>query len=852
MIQRYPKVDLTNCDREPIHLIGCIQPFGALLAFADDWTVSNASANAGEMLGKDGPVALGTPLRQVMTEEVFARLRTMSASISGDIVERIFGVDLTGNGKLFDVAVHDSASTIVVEFEPHSDNDVSGPSSLRPLLSRFEKKAKLQDLLEEGTRQVRDILGYDRVMLYRFHPDGSGEVVAEERHSQVDSFLGLRYPTSDIPQQARALMVRNRFRVIADMEAEEVPVLPERSVDGAVLDLSMSVLRAHSKMHVEYMRNMNVRASLTISLVIDGQLWGMFSCHHMTPRLPGFDQRTMAELFSELFSLSVERLLNAEARGVQTLGDDLRQRLLRSVADGGNLSEQLFALRQPINKAIPHDGIAYFVDGEYRLEGYGPNEEEFRAILPALNASNGGRVVVSENLSGTLPEAAGFARKAAGALMLPISRTPRDYFILWRRPLPQVVTWAGNPEKVLIEEEKGLRISPRKSFAAWQETVANRSADFSDSEIRLAESLRVALLEVVLKMTDEVAVERKKAQEKHELLIAELNHRVRNILNLIRGLVNQSSRETRDGKELAELIGGRIGALASAHDNITRENWSPASLTGLIENEAEAYLGAKRSRFSVVGEDMYVTPEAYTVIALVIHEMTTNSAKYGSLSDGTGTLTVTLTRNAAAGLEIEWREAGGPEVREPKRQGFGSTIIHRSIPHELNGEADITYDPAGVVARFVIPATHLREVPDDAPDRTGAAPTVEPGSVVQEASQDTPGDVLLVEDSLIIALDVEGLLGDLGVAKVRVASSVDQALAMLDEKKPDWAILDFNLGETTSEPVAEKLAASGVPFVLATGYGEMADRYGETGASGVLQKPYGKDELEKALADYRP
>ena len=330
------------------------------------------------------------------------------------------------------------------------------------------------------------------------------------------------------------------------------------------------------------------------------------------------------------------------------------------------------------------------------------------------------------------------------------------------------------------------------------------------------------------------------------MLIAELNHRVRNILNLIRGLVNQSRDEADDTRSLVEIIGGRINALANAHDNITRENWSPASMKALIRNEAEAYLGQKRNRLAVDGSDVLVKPEAYTVLALVIHEMMTNSAKYGSLSDSSGELTITLSRNDGGDLLIAWREAGGPPVKAPTRRGFGTTIITQSIPFELGGDADIRYEIGGVEADFCVPEKYLTQ--GDAED--GDIKANESGSVsvsgdTEEVSR--PEYVMLVEDSMIIAIDSEHLLKDLGVARVEVVSSVKQALELLDGPAPDMAILDFNLGDETSEPIARKLKSKGVPFVLATGYGDLSDQFEKIGALSVLQKPYGKRELEMAL-----
>ena len=303
--------------------------------------------------------------------------------------------------------------------------------------------------------------------------------------------------------------------------------------------------------------------------------------------------------------------------------------------------------------------------------------------------------------------------------------------------------------------------------------------------------------------------------------------------------------------EFARLIGGRINALASAHDNITRENWSAASVTELIETEAEAYVSGKLDRISIFGDEALVSPEAYTVLALVIHEMMTNSAKYGSLCDQSGRLSVEIACDES-GMTICWKEAGGPPVRAPERRGFGSTIIEKSIPFELNGRADLDFRLSGVEAEFWIPGrfiTHKGRI-DEKEAARRARPNRKDAAGETAPPEALPAHVLIVEDGMIIAMDTEETLRDLGVAEVTIAAKVSTALKALEGTKFDLAVLDYNLGTESSEPVAKKLVELGVPFWLATGYGEMADKLEEIGAKGVLTKPYGKDELRRMLGKF--
>ena len=837
---------LTDCDREQIHLIGAIQNFGGLIAVNGDWIVAHRSANLQDILGEECSLDVGDPVSGMFSAAAIRQLRAAASNLlEPDAVDRVFAVDLCGNGTLYDCAVHASGTLIIVEFEPHEEGAIErGMTVLRPLLSRLEQSADIRQMGNKACHMLRDLLGYDRVMLYRFRGDESGEVIAEAKRADQETYLNLRYPRADIPQQARALFVRNRFRIIADIDADPVPIEPATSLDGEALDLSMSTLRSSSVIHHEYLRNMGVGSSLAISVVVEGKLWGLFACHHEEARRISYGMRTVAEVFSEVVSLAIDRVVHAQSISQRDAGRVLHDRLMRSFADGEALLDALPNLAPIVGRAIDFDGVSVFIDEVYRAQGEAPDEAGFGKILRRLNAAPTGRLIVSDSLADILPEARQFHPIGAGAIILPISKRPRDFLILWRSEELQSVTWAGDPQKAVADDNG--RLSPRGSFSAWQETMKGRSREWSAQDVQLAEGLRTSLLEIILRLTEEQMQERKRSQQQQELLIAELNHRVRNILNLIRGLISQSRGEATSIEEFSDIVGGRIASLASAHDNITKGNWSPAPLRTLIETELDAYINNKSDRVTVTGPRVLIDPEAYTVLALVVHEMVTNSAKYGSLTDNSGTLDITIVKETGNALLIKWKESGGPPVKPPQRRGFGSTIVERSIPFELGGEARVDYKLEGLQAEFVIPHRNVTWL--------NTAEGEEPESVEKSPAQsselgEVPESALVVEDSIIIAMDTEDCLHELGVGKVTVSSTVAAALDELGKTEPAFAILDYNLGTESSEKIALELKERGVPFWLATGYGEMSDRLDELGARGLLTKPYGKAELTQLLIE---
>ena len=360
--------------------------------------------------------------------------------------------------------------------------------------------------------------------------------------------------------------------------------------------------------------------------------------------------------------------------------------------------------------------------------------------------------------------------------------------------------------------------------------------------------LRVSLIEIVLRLSDEAQEERKRSSERQELLIAELNHRVRNILSLIRGLVRQSLDPEADTRNTIALLEGRIESLARAHDQITQDNWSAAPLGRLIETEAAAYLAGKSQRLSCDGPPVLLDPNAFSTMALVFHELMTNSAKYGALSDN-GTVLVKWHITDDGDLRISWRERGGPAVQPPKRQGFGTTIIQRSIPYDLGGTADVRYVLTGLEADFCVPAGHISlEEPGRSSSAAAAAVAIVAPGESTPLVKPISGVVLLVEDSLIIAMDAEDILTRLGATRVVTAATNGQAQRELDAEQFELAVLDVNLGSETSLPVAQTLRDRGIPYVFATGYGEQLRLPEEHEGAMVIQKPYTLTSLGGAIA----
>lgn len=849
MSSPFQPTDLTNCDREPIHLLGAVQSFGLLIAASNTaGIVTRVSGSVRDWLKCEPEDAIGRPITELFTDEAMHKIRgQLHAAILGDTVARLFDVPITRDGLRCDVAAHLVDDTIVIECEPTDvGSDDNTGLMVRGMIARLQQTHDLRAFYRVAAREMRAMTGFDRVMVYKFDLDGAGEVIAESACSDLESYLGLRYPASDIPRQARLLYERNWLRLIADINAPPSPIVPGLDASGRPLDLSKSVLRSVSPIHVEYLRNMGVSASMSVSILRDNKLWGLFACHHYSPLRLSFARRTAAELFGQMFSFLMENRERESESVYEVRAQKLHQQLVTVMASEATTFESIVSHLDDIADLLACDGIGVWINDRATLKGLTPTDNEFAALVQFLNSKNITEIHARHEIGDEFPPARAFAERAAGMLVVPLSRPSRDYLVFFRKEMARSVNWAGDPSKPVTVGPLGDRLTPRKSFELWKETVHGQSAQWLPVECRIAEGLRVSLLEVILRLSDITEEERRRSQQRQELLIDELNHRVRNILSLIRGVITQSKDPTNSVESFTKIVGGRIQALARAHDQITADKWGPASFGSMVQAEAGAYLAGGSDRVVLSGPEILLEPQAFTTVALVIHEMITNSAKYGALSDSRGQVRIETAIDAVGRLVIAWSEHGGPPVKPPARRGFGSTVIERSIQHDLKGAVALDFALAGLRARFTIPAAQFSI---SQAGRVSASPSdAEP----EHDAGKLPGDVLLVEDSMIIALDAEDMLRQLGVESVRVVAGVQEALRLIAEQRPDFALLDVNLGSETAFGIAERLIDMGVPFAFATGYGDQLAFPDAFAAIPKLRKPYTSDTLKKVLMNQAP
>jgi len=524
-------LDISACEREPVHIPGRVQPHGAVLVLREtDLTILQASANTDTLLNRPVEELVGRSLRDVLGDEVSERLRRAApCKVIGAVPVRLQMVLAPEGGQSFDVSAHCSGDVLILELEPReaSPGPVSAPDLhylLKAGFHRLQHSDSLEAFCQAAAEVVRRLTGFDRVMVYRFDEDWNGEVIAEDRRSDWEPYLGLRYPASDIPRQARDLYLKNALRLIADVHGEAVPLVPALNpMTGAPLDMTYTTLRAVSPVHIEYLKNMGVGASMSIAILRKGTLWGLIACHHASARYVPYDVRAACEILGQAVSLLVPE---KEAAGGHEYALSLKSKqaaLVASISAMGDVLRGLADATPSILDYVEAEGAAVLLEGRCVLLGRTPPEEDVRRLASWLSQVATGEVYATRALARAYPEAGSWASGVAcGLLAIPLSRASHS-FILWFRPeVARTVNWGGDPHKRVEVVDGTERLSPRKSFALWQELVRGESAPWRSVEVEAARDLRQAVLGMLVSLGEvRRAEEQKRAAYERERMIAE-------------------------------------------------------------------------------------------------------------------------------------------------------------------------------------------------------------------------------------------------------------------------------------------------------------------------------------------
>lgn len=846
---------LSNCASEPIHIPGRIQSFGGLLAFdIQNWEITHVSANLPAIVKE--AINVGDDFASLECgKELRHDVRGVLGYPSIKLQRERLGIVEFGASSV-DVAVHITNQIAVIELERATENPEDSNraiSQIRSLLRTLPRGQNLNGTLQAACQSIRYLTGYDRVMAYMFLDGGDGEVIAEVHSPSQSPFKGLRYPASDIPEQVRKSMVEMPFRIIADTNDAESEIFGQDR--NKPLDLTRSHLKGVSPIHVEYLRNMGVQSTMNLPIVCRGNLWGLLAFHHARPRLLPPAMRGVCELFGQLLSMEVQRIVEDETINHRRRGESLCRSLKVTPTVQSSLDGLVEEYSGSLCNLLDADGVTIVHGDEAASSGVVLEKEETLKLLCSVEQDTFITCRLSnwfdpaDVTSGKIYRLSPTGDEVAGVLAIRFTSDETNGLVFFRRAEESRVHWAGMPDKRVEFGPNGPRLHPRASFAEYIETVRDCSRPWRPSEVACAQDLRHALIERLFRDSSIARQLWQRQKEFQDTLIAELNHRVKNILTLVRSIARQTGNNSSSLTQYIEGFEKRITALATAHDLIGGNGTQWVSLRSLLNTELRPFLNEER-QIQLNGPDVWLRSDAAPVMALVIHELTTNANKYGAMLKNSGKLDIHW-RKRFGGLDIVWSESCETIPEQIGVDGFGMSLIQKAIPHECEGEADVHFGSHGLRATFWLPSPRIsfesREIISESianesvPFETNAAKEI---SGIQLQS------VLVLEDNHIIAKEMETNLFNLGFGEVELAGNKTAALRLLANRSFDLALLDYNLGQSESSfEVAEVLGTVLTPIVFATGYGNVVKVPKSVKRFRCLTKPVSQDDLENAIRD---
>jgi two-component system, chemotaxis family, sensor kinase Cph1 len=712
-------IDLRSCDREPIHIPGSIQPHGVLLVTeTGSPSVLQVAGDTERILGR----SIGAICDLTIAELLGPGPAALVASAQG-VSEPVYLGSVVVAGNRLCLTAHDRDGLRILEIEPSSP----GANSAAEMLAQVRKTAAIFDrapdrtgLLRSAAREARRLTGFDRVMIYQFLRDGSGSVVAEDKAEALTPFLNHRYPASDIPTQARELYLRNLIRVIPDVNYTPAPLVPALNpANSAPLDMGECTLRSVSPIHVQYLKNMKVAASMSVSIIVDGALWGLMAFHHMAPKLVSYEMREVCKHLGQILSQQVKAREDAAVHQEMMRLAALRKKLLGILSKPGAIDRALLEHTAELRNMFPADGAAVLFGDKLSTSNHTPSEAQIRQLAGWLLDAAPSDPFVSSSLVRQYAPAAAYSLQASGLLATVVSREEPLVLMWFRAEQLETINWAGNPHKPAELDADVGKLTPRKSFEIWKETVHNQSEPWSASEVDAARNFGLSLLELLqqralkelnAQLREALAKEKALLFQK-DLLMKEVDHRVQNSLQLVNAMLILQAKEAGDEhvREQFDQACQRIMAIGMVHRRLWRSadvqsvdfrSYIEELRDGLVETWGREW----QHHVKVHGPHVLMPTDTAVVLALVITELFTNAVKY-AYGGRPGPIDVSLVESSSS-LRVTVEDQGAGIAVEPSKSGLGSELI-RGLIEQLEGEIKVATSTRGTSIVLSVPLARI-------------------------------------------------------------------------------------------------------------------------------------------------
>ena len=643
-------VDLTNCDKEPIHIPGKVQSHGFLIAVdKSSLNVSYVSENIINFLQLSATDLLDKPIGVLSSyinqqEPDFNVADLLKLGLVKKSFDAISPYPLEINGNPFYLIINASQNDWLLEFEPVTLQYDIQSSVGRSASSMLQGKNVLA-LLKGAAKEVKNLINYDRIMIYKFQDDGHGEVVAEEKEEHLEPFFGLHYPASDIPKQARELYKLNLTRLIADVNTEASPILTFK--EDHPLDLTNGALRAVSPIHIQYLKNMGVCSSFSISLITNGELWGLIACHNYSPKFIDFKAREGAKLIGEILSSALEYRQAEEDSETVELFKDTASILSEHLNRDKYLVDALTGHNRSLLEVTKATGVAIIFEGTLKTIGIVPEENDIWELADWIKANSDESIYYTHRLSEIFGAAKKYKDVASGILACSVSKNPNELIIWFKPEQISTVNWAGNPEKPITNTENGLQgLSPRKSFEIWSEVVNNTSEKWLPEEITSVLRIREIIVTHINKKANEIRLLNEKLQAAYEELDTfsyTISHDLRTPLTSIKTyaelMLKNKSIDENGQKMLSRILTGadKMNFLIKEILHLARVgrseiNFETVNMQALLkEIETEVWAAFKADKAELILGQLPDLRGDKTMISQVFTNLISNAVKYSSM-----------------------------------------------------------------------------------------------------------------------------------------------------------------------------------------------------------------------------
>lgn len=571
-------IDLTNCDREPIHVPGKIQSHGFLIVIDATGIIRFHSDNISHFIPNVTDSLLGTsidllqPIIGKNEPPNFINQLLSLGRANGFEQTNPFNTDI--NGKPFHLIISTSADYYLLEFEPaQSDSTTDVQRMIGRSISEMLADKNLQNLLNNCATQVKSIIGFDRVMIYRFGDDGHGEVIAEARNNDLPSWLGLHYPASDIPKQARELYKVNLTRLIANVNQEASGIITDAD-NTTPLDMTHSSLRAVSPVHIQYLKNMGVASSFSISLLYKQELWGLIACHNYSPRFIDFRSRESSKLIGQILSSALEFRQDEENQQQQERYKSAVDQLSRLMLKDNGIDAALTENNVNLLNTVDASGAVLVFENNITKLGEVPTDAQLNGLLNWIKEHVNETFYYTDKLPSEYPDAAAFRDVGSGIMVSTLSKEMGEYVIWFKHEQLKTIKWAGNPEKpVTITNDGMAHISPRNSFEEWSQTVTGTSKKWTNEEVKSVIRLRSEIAYAINQKAGAIRLLNEKlklAYEELDTFSFTISHDLKNPISTIKSFAQILLRD-KDLKPQTVKILERINGGADKMNNMINE-----------------------------------------------------------------------------------------------------------------------------------------------------------------------------------------------------------------------------------------------------------------------------------------